>query len=132
MFVGIPEDPRDQLIKQQMNETAIRLRISYEQELRSRSSEITQEQHIRDLQLVAANQKSQDLKKFGNNFMDVSCFPQCIRALDDKNYDSDYWEIALAEFNNNNGSHYDESEFWNIALEWYTMMGETEKEKMDI
>jgi hypothetical protein len=123
LFLKLPDDPREKLVQEQSEEIMIRLRIQYEREIRDRIMEQATKQAAQDLDRVAADQRAAELLSFGELLQKTTCWMQIHRALQDGNYDSDYWEIALMEINAADGDKWDSTRLWNNAIEWYNRFG---------
>lgn len=105
----------------------IRLRIQYEREIRDRIRESATQQQAQDLAKTAADQRSAELREFGTDLKKISCFPRFLQDLEERNTDSDYLQIALAEFNRVNGCRLEDYDLWNTALAWYDKFGKIEQ-----
>jgi len=123
MFLDLPPDPRERILKEKSDEVVLRLRSSYEHELRLRIREYEQQQQVQDLDRAAADKRSAELLHVGELLQRTTCWSQVQRALQDQDSDSEYWEIAVHEVNGMDGDRWDSTRLWNTAIDWYARYG---------
>jgi len=123
LFLNLPEDPREKLVKEQSEEVMIRLRIQYEREIRDRIRESAAQQAVQDLDRAAADKRSAELLHVGELLQRTTCWTQVLRALRDQDSDSEYWEIAVHEVNGMDGDRWESTRLWNTAIDWYARYG---------
>jgi hypothetical protein len=118
-FLDLPEDPTVKLLREKMEESVIRTRLSYMNEIQSRIQIAEQTQTKEDIEKAKQKELIAQLDKFGTLLLRTSCYPKIYRALRDTDPDASCWDIALVEINNMNGNSYTFDEVWNTAIEWY-------------
>lgn len=118
-FLDLPDDPREKILTEKIDREVIRLRISYEQEIRDRIRSFDREQRIKENQEAATNQQDQELLEFYRLAKMTSCWSKIKTDLEHKNSDSHYWEIFLREMNEMNGRQWESNDLWNTGISWY-------------
>ena len=122
-FLDLPDDPRENFIRAKTEEQVIRLRITYEQLIRDRIRQSAAQQAVQDLDRAAADKRSAELLHVGELLQRTTCWTQVLRALQDKDSDSEYWEIAVHEVNGMDGDRWESTRLWNTAIDWYARYG---------
>lgn len=126
-FLDLPEDPRDLLIKQKTEEIVIRLRISYEQELKEAMRQEALKDSIKNQEKAVKEAKDIRLMDLGDLLQELNIYPQLERDLMQKDMESDLWDTALALVNSKSGTQYDLGTLWNTSLEWFKVYGMKKK-----
>ena len=119
LFLDLPEDPHQKLLREKLENNSIRVRIQYLNELRTRSSELGLAQSEEDLKKAKQNELTQKLTDLGKKLQRTSCYTKILQALKDQDSESWCWDTALREINAMNGDQYGILELWNLSLEWY-------------
>lgn len=128
LFAGLPEDPREALIREQSEEIMIRLRISYENEIRARIKKDAAKHQAQDLERARTDQRLADLMSLGDQLKQLSFFDQLERDLMRGDPDTDLWEDAAVIVSTNNPIKYDLGTLWNTAIDWYRQYGRFDHE----
>jgi hypothetical protein len=118
-FLDLPEDTTQKLLREKMEESAIRTRLSYMNEIRSRIQIAEQSQTKEDIEKAKQKELIDKLEKFGTLLLRTSCYPKIYQSLKNVDSEASCWDVALAEINNMNGNSYTFNEVWNTAIEWY-------------
>jgi hypothetical protein len=122
MFLDLPPDPREQLIKADMEKMVLRLRSTYEFEIK----QIVQGKTEKDAESNREKAKTADLIQFGEYLQRTTAYPVFKSQLMRKYYDDDtILTIVTREINRMNGKTYRENEVWNTAITWYQKYGAT-------
>ena len=127
LFLEVPEDPREILIKQQTEYVVTQLRATYMHEMNTILKQHNEQQQVQDLERARADQRSAELLSFGELLQKTTCWKQIRRALLDKNHDSNYWDLALDEMNKMDGDRWDGITLWNTAIDWYAKFGKLQR-----
>jgi len=101
----------------------LRVRSTYINEIRDRST-------LFDAEKEKERQKLVPLIKIGEKLQRTTCYQDILKALADRDVDAECWPVALDEINNMNGSKLEFYEFWNLSLQWYDVLGKSEKAKV--
>jgi hypothetical protein len=123
LFLGLPEDPMEKLIQKDITNMVLRVRSTYINEIRDRST-------LFDAEKEKERQKLVPLIKIGEKLQRTTCYQDILKALADRDVDAECWPVALDEINNMNGSKLEFYEFWNLSLQWYDVLGKSEKAKV--
>jgi hypothetical protein len=118
-FLELPEDPTVKLLRENLESSMIRLRISYLNGIRDRITETDQAQSEEDLKKAKQKELTQKLMDLGKKLQRTSCYPKILQALKDLDSEAWCWDTALREINSMNGDHYGALELWNNAIDWY-------------
>jgi len=120
-FLELPDDPTQKLLRENIEHSAIRVRISYLNEIRSRI--IESEQQVAQVDREKAKQKEliAELEKVGESLKKTSCYSKVLVALKTLDPEAPCWDTALQEINATNGDTFTADELWNKAIEWYRL-----------
>ena len=126
LYFDVPEDPREALIREKLEAVKLRLRSSYETEMReiirSQNDQITNE----DAEKTRENRKLLDLKTLGENLKSLNFYPKLEKCLRDQSLTEDLWDHwidAAVILSSKNGKKWDEDMLWNSAIEWWQKYG---------
>ena len=117
MFLELPPDPREQLIKADVEKMVLRLRSTYELEIK----QIMQEKAEKDAELIPEKQRISELIQFGDYLQRTKSYPDFRRCLERKDPDDSVLRNITKEINRLNGNEYEEIELWNKAITWYAV-----------
>jgi len=120
LFLGVPEDPNDHMIKKKTDVVVSTLLLSYESEIKKRVQEFSKDSDIQD----RVKQHEEELIRFGEYLKKTSAFPVFKLCLKKHDFDDDTLQIVTSEVNRMNGQTYDSMELWNRAVDWYRKYGE--------
>jgi hypothetical protein len=123
-FLELPEDPGELLIKKQTEEVVLRLRSTYEREIRDRIRESTAQQQVQDLERARADQQAQELLKLGNLLQQTQRWDRAREALQCQDYEAPVWENVLDEINRMNGGKWTFDKLQSTAIEWWRRYGQ--------
>ena len=118
-FLDLPEDPTQKLLREKLEDSMIRVRLSYINEIRTRIQNAEQAQSQEDIEKAKQKELIAQLTEFGSKLQQLSCYDRCVRSLRDVDPEAPCWDRALSEFNNLNGKKYSIGELWETANEWY-------------
>jgi hypothetical protein len=125
VLLELPEDPSEALIKKQTEEVVLRLRSTYERELRDRIRDHTAQQELKDLDRAVADQRVREVLSFGDMLQKTTCWPRVQTALQDLDAEAPCWEIATREIQvlSGNGKDWDVINVWNMSIDWWKRYG---------
>lgn len=127
MFLELPEDPREKLIQKRLDDMVLRLRSTYEREIKEMVRDFSAQQ---ELEIESKNMKEKRdslLLNLGEILQELNIYPQLERDLMQKDMESDLWDTALALVNSKSGTQYDLGTLWNTSLEWFKVYGMKKK-----
>jgi len=120
LFFEVPEDPRDNLIKEKTQYAVLRLKEKYKREIMGVIKEYESQSKIDQ-----ANQdRDAELIQFGEYLKRTSAYPIFKVCLSRHDFDDDTLHIVTSEVNKMNGQKYEMIELWNRAVDWYRKYGE--------
>ena len=120
-FLDLPEDPTAKLLRKKIENSAIRTRISYLNEIRSRIIESEQQVAQVDREKTKQKELIAELEKVGESLKKTSCYSKVLVALKTLDPEAPCWDTALQEINATNGDTFTADELWNKAIEWYRL-----------
>ncbi len=120
-FLELPDDPNEKLLRENIEHSAIRVRIQYLNEIRSRITKSEEQAALIDTEKAKQERLVSDLQKVGAMLQRTSCYPKVLEALKILDPEAHCWDTALKEINNMNGDTYTLEELWNKAVEWYRL-----------
>lgn len=120
LYLGVPEDPNDHLIKKKTDVVISTLLLSYESEIKKRVQEFTKDSEIQD----KIKQQELDLIQFGEYLKKTTAYPVFKVCLANRDFDDDTLEIVTSEVNKMNGRRYEPMDLWNRAVNWYRKYGQ--------
>ena len=120
-FLELPDDPTQKLLRENIEHSAIRVRISYLNEIRSRIIESEQQVAQVDREKTKQKELIAELEKVGESLKKTSCYSKVLVALKTLDPEAPCWDTALQEFNATNGDTFTADELWNKAIEWYRL-----------
>ena len=123
LFLDLPEDPREKLIREKSEKLVHKLLCSYNTDLKESLAEAQRKEaelHPEKLRELALQKQ---LFHIGDCLKETSVYGKLLKSLMKKNPDIAPWEIALKEINSSNGNKYSEVELWNLSLDWYKNIG---------
>lgn len=123
VFLDLPEDPTERLIKLRVRSSAIRVRSTYINELRDRSTELRDRIAEEEEEIAAQQAAEAPFIEFGQLLQKTSQYPQALVALQTMRHEAPCWDIILDELNSMDGRTWEWSEMWNTAIEWYRRYG---------
>lgn len=126
VYFEVPEDPREALIREKLETVKLRLRSSYEMEMReiirTQSDQITNE----DAEKTREQKKLTELKTLGEYLKGLNFYPKLEKCLRDPDLADDLWDHwidAAAIISSKNGKKWDENNLWSVALDWWQKYG---------
>lgn len=122
LFFDVPEDPRDKLMKEKSQYAVLRLKEKYKREIMG----VIKEYSVNSSIAEAANEKEQDLIRFGEFLKKTSAYPVFELCLKKRDFDDDTLQIVTSEVNRMNGQKYESMDLWNRAVDWYRKYGEVQ------
>lgn len=120
-FLELPDDPTQKLLRENIEHSAIRVRISYLNEIRSRIIESEQQVAQVDREKTKQKELIAELEKVGESLKKTSCYSKVLVALKTLDPEAPCWDTALQEINATNGDTFTADELWNKAIEWYRL-----------
>ena len=120
-FLDLPEDPNEKLLREKIDKSVIRLRISYINEIRDRITFSEQTHLVEDIEKAKQKELIAELQKVGEKLQRTSCYNKVLDALKTLDPEAHCWDTALREINNMNGDHFTPEELWNKSIEWYRL-----------
>lgn len=120
-FLELPDDPTQKLLRENIEHSAIRVRISYLNEIRSRIMEAEQTHLVEDMEKAKQKELIAELEKVGESLKKTSCYSKVLVALKTLDPEAPCWDTALQEINATNGDTFTADELWNKAIEWYRL-----------
>jgi hypothetical protein len=114
-FLGIPEDPRDKLIQDELNQVVIRARIYYASEMSELMKEHKQE--------MKEDPKNIELLNLGDKLVKTSGYPIFVKCLAKREPDMDVLSIVTSEVNQVSDKKYSDLDLWNQSLQWFSKYG---------
>ncbi len=124
LFLDLPEDPAEKLVRIQSEEIMIRLRIQYEQEIRDRIRESATQQQVQDLERARAEQRIEQLLKFGELLQQNQRRDRVMQALRGQDYEAPVWDNVLEEINRVNGGKWTLETLQSTAIDWWKRYGQ--------
>jgi hypothetical protein len=120
-FLELPDDPTQKLLRENIEHSAIRVRIGYLNEIRSRIIESEQQVAQVDREKTKQKELIAELEKVGESLKKTSCYSKVLVALKTLDPEAPCWDTALQEINATNGDTFTADELWNKAIEWYRL-----------
>ena len=120
IFFGVPEDPRDKLIKEKTQYAVLRLKEKYNREI----MEVIKDYEASNKLNQVVEDRESELIQFGEYLKKTSAYPVFELCLKKRDFDDDTLQIVTSEVNRMNGRKYDSMELWNRAVDWYRKYGE--------
>ncbi len=119
LFLGVPEDPEDELIKKKTEIVVSTLLLSYESEMRQKMKEHASKSSIQD----AEKAKEDELVRFGESLKKSPDYPIFKKCLVKKDIENEFLGQITQYINKKTGSEYENIEFWNRAITWFQKYG---------
>jgi hypothetical protein len=120
-FLDLPEDPNEKLLREKIDNSVIRLRIQYLNEIRDRIQKVEQTHLVEDIEKAKQKELMAELQKMGEKLQQTSCYGKVLEALKTLDPEAHCWDTALQEINAANGDNYTAEELWNKSIEWYRL-----------
>jgi hypothetical protein len=122
-FLELPDDPNERLLRENINSAAIRVRISYLNEIRDRITKAEMDETQSNAEKAKQKAINQKLMEVGEQLRRTSVYTRIIKALDKLDGEDPIWDTAIEEFNDVNGTDYDFLSLWNLSIAWYKAYG---------
>jgi hypothetical protein len=125
-FLELPGDPREKLIREKMDDTVLRLRSTYENEMREIMKDYAKNNTSKIAQETRQAEQEKELYSLGENLKSLNFYPKLEKCLKDPDLADDYWDQwvdAAAIISSKNGKKWDENVLWSTALDWWKKYG---------
>ena len=119
MFLDLPEDPREKLIQQDLEETVLRLRSTYENEVKKIVAGNSEKTVLEGIQ----KQKDIELMNLGNLIRTAPSYTRFEKCLKKSDIDDDVLVALTAEINKVSKKQFDPLDVWNLSVSWYRKYG---------
>jgi hypothetical protein len=119
LFLELPDDPREALLKKKTEDVVSTLRSTYVRELRESLKTFALQNQEKNQEILRKEAYQEKLFEIGDLLNKTSCFPRIIESLSDRNAEASCWDTAVFEINSKNGTRYEFVELWNLAIDWY-------------
>lgn len=126
LFLELPEDPHEQMIKHRTEEIVSKLLLRYAKEMK----DCILEKEAREKIL---NAPKENLRIVGIHIKTSKHNGRLLESLENKDFDEDLWDRACTEINKKNKTKYDSLALFNQGIDWFrTFGGRSQYEKESI
>lgn len=127
-FLELPADPREKLVNEKIDSTVLRLRSTYENEMREIMKDYARESASKISEENRQSVIDQELYTLGEHLKTLNFYPKLEKCLKDPGLTEEYWDSwidASAVISSKTGKQHDENNLWNMALQWWQKYGKT-------